>query len=64
MLASDNGHYECVKELVDKGAQVNIQDGVSLYNIPSPPTSSPGQLPNYQTLELSFTCNSPLSCCT
>ena len=26
MMAYDHGHMECVKMLVDKGAQVNIQD--------------------------------------
>ena len=30
MMAYDRGHIECVKMLVDKGAQVNIQDTVSL----------------------------------
>ena len=29
MRASDTGHLECVKELLVKGAQVNIQDKVS-----------------------------------
>ena len=28
MLASDNGHLECVKELLNKGAQVDLQDEV------------------------------------
>ena len=28
MLASDNGHLECVKELLNKGAQVDMQDEV------------------------------------
>ena len=26
MMAYDSGHIECAKMLVDKGAQVNIQD--------------------------------------
>ena len=30
MMAYDLGHIECAKMLVDKGAQVNIQDMVSL----------------------------------
>ena len=33
MIAFDLGHIECVKMLVDKGAQVNIQDTVSLSGV-------------------------------
>ena len=33
MMAYDRGHIECVKMLVDKGAQVNIQDTVSLSGV-------------------------------
>ena len=33
MIAYDLGHIECVKMLVDKGAQVNIQDTVSLSSV-------------------------------
>ena len=33
MIAYDLGHQECVKMLVDKGAQVNIQDTVSLSGV-------------------------------
>ena len=29
MRASEAGHMECVKVLLDKGAEVNIQDKVS-----------------------------------
>ena len=29
MEASSEGHLECVKELLDKGAQVNVQNEVS-----------------------------------
>ena len=29
MEASSKGHLECVKELLDKGAQVNVQNEVS-----------------------------------
>ena len=29
MLASGDGHLDCVKELLEKGAQVNVQDTVS-----------------------------------
>ena len=29
MLASSEGHSECVKDLLDKGADVNMQDKVS-----------------------------------
>ena len=32
-MAYDRGHIECVKMLVDKGAQVNIQDTVSLSDV-------------------------------
>ena len=28
MLASGEGHLECVKDLLDKGAEVNMQDKV------------------------------------
>ena len=31
--AYDHGHIECVKMLVDKGAQVSIQDTVSLSGV-------------------------------
>ena len=33
MIAYDRGHIECAKMLVDKGAQVNIQDTVSLSGV-------------------------------
>ena len=33
MIAFDLGHIECVKMLVDKRAQVNIQDTVSLSGV-------------------------------
>ena len=33
MEAYDHGHIECVKMLVDKGAQVNIQGTVSLSGV-------------------------------
>ena len=33
MMAYDHGHIECAKMLVDKGAQVNIQDTVSLSGV-------------------------------
>ena len=33
MIAYDFGHIECAKVLVDKGAQVNIQDTVSLSGV-------------------------------
>ena len=33
MEAFDRGHIECAKMLVDKGAQVNIQDMVSLSGV-------------------------------
>ena len=33
MMAYDHGHIECAKILVDKGAQVNIQDTVSLSGV-------------------------------
>ena len=29
MMASKAGHMECVKVLLDKGAEINIQDKVS-----------------------------------
>ena len=29
MLASSEGHSECVKDVLDKGAEVNMQDKVS-----------------------------------
>ena len=29
MEASRHGHLECVKKLLEKGAQVNMQDAVS-----------------------------------
>ena len=29
MLASSEGHSECVKDLLDKGAEINMQDKVS-----------------------------------
>ena len=29
MWASQRGHLECVKKLLDRGAQVNVQDEVS-----------------------------------
>ena len=29
MKASDGGHIECVNVLLDKGAEVNMQDNVS-----------------------------------
>ena len=31
MKASREGHLECVKELIEKGAQVNVQDDVSAF---------------------------------
>ena len=31
MQASRGGHLECVKELFEKGAQVNVQDEVSAF---------------------------------
>ena len=33
MIAYDRGHIECAKMLMDKGAQVNIQDMVSLSGV-------------------------------
>ena len=33
MMAYDRGHIECAKMLVDKGAQVNILDRVSLSGV-------------------------------
>ena len=33
MKAYDHGHMECAKMLVDKGAQVNIQDMVSFSGV-------------------------------
>ena len=30
MCASHNGHLDCVKNLLDKGAEVNMQDKVSV----------------------------------
>ena len=33
MKAFDRGHIECAKMLIDKGAQVNIQDTVSLSGV-------------------------------
>ena len=33
MLAYDHGHIECVKMLLDKGAQVNMPDRVSLCGV-------------------------------
>ena len=33
MMAYDHGHIECAKMLMDKGAQVNIQDTVSLSGV-------------------------------
>ena len=33
MIAYDRGHIECAMMLVDKGAQVNIQDTVSLSDV-------------------------------
>ena len=30
MGASHNGHLDCVKNLLDKGAEVNMQDKVSV----------------------------------
>ena len=29
MCASSEGHLECVKDLLDKGAEINMQDKVS-----------------------------------
>ena len=31
MMASERGHMECVKALLDKGADVNIQNNVSAF---------------------------------
>ena len=31
MLASHNGHLECVKELLNKGAQVDMQEKVCAF---------------------------------
>ena len=33
MKAFDRGHIECEKMLIDKGAQINIQDTVSLSGV-------------------------------
>ena len=30
MMASENGHMECVKVLLDRGADVNMQNTVSV----------------------------------
>ena len=30
MMASERGHMECVKMLLDRGADVNMQDKVSV----------------------------------
>ena len=40
MMASKEGHMECVKVLLDQGADVNIQDKVSGVCTQSPPVAN------------------------